>query len=300
MEFFDWLNVPQAILQYFNGYLGRDFSTATSTASFMLRINLICIIVAAVLFVVGTVFGGIGLMTMAKRRGVKHGWLGFVPFANTFYAEKFAGECNIFGKKIKHIGLWSMLAEIIYVGLNVFTLVVNLMLMSNPAYYAPHVIEETGQIYYSFSSDLLFGGMRTLALASDVISIISTVWWLITLFLFCSLFFGLFRKYYARSPFLMTFLCVVLPCRGFVLFAVRNNTPIDYNEYIRKRMEEERRRYEERYGTPGDNGENGSYGGSGGYGGNSGNGGNGGDSPFPDFDGTKGSGRNEDGPFSDF
>ncbi len=79
----------------------------------------------------------------------------------------------------------------------------------------------------------------------------------------------------------MTFLCAVLPCRGFVLFAVRNNTPIDYNEYMRKRMEEERRRY--------------------GQGGSDGmNGGSGSDSPFPDFDNSSASGRDSDGPFSDF
>lgn len=283
MEFFDWLNVPQIFLQYFGGYFGGDLSTPQSAAAFMFRINLICIIVAACLFVVGTVFGGIGLFTMAKRRGEKHAWLGFLPFANTYYAEKFAGDCNIFGKKVKHIGLWCMLAEIVFVALSIFSLVVNLILISNPDLYAAVLNEETGETYFMLNNGLLTGEMRTLALASDVVSVISSIWWLVLLLLFCSLFFGLFRKYYARSPFLMTFLCVVLPCRGFVLFAVRNNTPIDYNEYIRKRMEEERRRY-------GGNGDDGQGGGER----------HGDNSPFPDFDGTKGSGRDDDGPFSDF
>lgn len=297
MEFFDWLNIPQMFLQYFGGYISGDFSSPGAASAYMFRLNLICVIVAAALFIVGTVFGGIGLMTMAKNRGVKHGWLGFIPFANTYYAEKFAGECTVFGKKIKHVGLWCMLAEILYVGLSVFSLVVNLILIKNPAYYIEHTIEESNYTYFAFDSGRITGSMRTLALAGDVMSIISSVWWLVTLFFFCALFFGLFRKYYARSPFLMTFLCVVLPCRGFVLFAVRNNTPIDYNEYIRKRMAEERRRYEEQYGPRGGDG---GYGGSGGGGYGSGGSGGGADSPFPDFDGSKGSGRDGDGPFSDF
>ncbi len=281
MEFFDWLSVPQVFIQYFGNYFGGDLSTAQSAAALIFKWNLICVIVAAGLFLVGTVFGGIGLMTMAKRRGMKNGWMGFIPFLNTYYAGKMAGESNVFGKKIKNIGLWCMLAEIAFVALQTFALVVSLLIAANPAYYAAHTIEETGAVYYALDSGLITGAMRKLALANDIVSVIASIWWFVLLLLFFALFFALFRKYYARSPFLMTFLCAVLPCRGFVLFAVRNNTPIDYNEYMRKRMEEERRRY--------------------GQGGSDGmNGGSGSDSPFPDFDNSSASGRDSDGPFSDF
>lgn len=284
MEFFDWLNVPQIFLQYFSGYLNFDISTEHAAAANMFKINLICMIVAAGLFVIGTVFCGIGLFVLAKKRGVKHGWMGFIPILNTYYVGKFAGEGTVFGKKIKNVGLWCMLIEIVFVALQVFGLVVNLMLISNPAYYAERLIEETGERYFEFSSSSkIMGGMRTLALAGDVVNMIASVWWFVLLFFLCTLYFAFFRKYYARSPFLMTFLCAIVPCRGFVLFAVRNNTPIDYNEYMRKRMEEERRRYSQQYG------------------GQSGGGGNGGgDSPFPDFDNSSASGRDSDGPFSDF
>ncbi len=286
MEFFDWLSVPQLFIQYFGNYFGGDISTAQSAAALNFRWNLICIIVAAGLFLVGTVFGGIGLMAMAKKRGMKNGWLGFVPFLNTYFAGEVAGEANVFGKKIKHVGLWCMLVEIAFVAMQTFALVVSLVIASNPAYYSERLIEETGMVYYALDSGLITGSMRKLAFAGDVVNIIVSVWWFVLLFFFCALFFALFRKYYARSPFLMTFLCAVLPCRGFVLFAVRNNTPIDYNEYMRKRMEEERRRYQDQYGQGGGNG---------GYGG-----GGGSDSPFPDFDNSSASGRDSDGPFSDF
>ena len=33
----------------------------------------------------------------------------------------------------------------------------------------------------------------------------------------------------------MTVISVILPLRGFVLFAVRNNTPVDYEAYLRER-----------------------------------------------------------------
>lgn len=295
MEFFDWLSVPQIFIQYFGSYFGGDFATAESAAALNFRYNLICIIAAAVLFLVGTVFGGIGLSAMAKHRGMKHGWLGFIPIANTYYAGKIAGESNVFGKKIKNVGIWCALIEAAFVALQTFGLVASLIIVANPAYYSPRPIGEVvdgvaESYYYAVDSGLLTGGARKLALAGDIVNVIGTVWWFVLLFFLCALYMALFRKYYARSPFLMTFLCAILPCRGFVLFAVRNNTPIDYNEYMRKRMEEERRRYQEQYGQGGNGGDNGNNGGAGG----------GSDSPFPDFDNSSASGRDSDGPFSDF
>ena len=296
MEYFDWLSVPQVIVSYFGAYLGGDISTAASAAQFMRNYYLICILVAAGLYLLGLVMGGIGLNTIAKRRGVKNGWLGFLPFGNTYMSGKFADEGNIFGKKVKNIGLWCVIAEFVFVAIQIFTLVANVILVSNPNFYSSYELE-SGEIYYMFDSARVTSEYSRLVVASDVINVISYIWWFVLIFLFCTLYFAFFRKYYARSPFLMTFLCSIIPCRGFVLFAVRNNTPLDYNEYIRKRMAEERRRQEEQYGRGGDNGN----GGSNGYGGTDGGGSsNGGNSPFPDFDGTSGSGRDNDGPFSDF
>lgn len=286
MEFFYWINVPLVFFSSFAMYFNIAFENAEQAAAFEFNNYIICLIVAAALYIVCLIFGGVGLSTMAKKRGLKNGWLAFIPFANTYYSGKFAEDCNLFGKKIKHIGLICMLAEIAFVLMSVFTLVVSLMIKSNPAFYTEKVVDvvEADATYTLFEIDTtkLTGIMRSLALASSVVSTVAGVWSFVLLFFFCVLYNSLFRKYYARSPFLMTFLCAILPCRGFVLFAVRNNTPIDYNEYMRKRMEEERRRYQSVYGQ------------------DMGGRGDGGDSPFPDFDGTKGSGRDENGPFSDF
>ena len=51
------------------------------------------------------------------------------------------------------------------------------------------------------------------------------------------LFIAFFRKYYARGPILLAFLSAVLPFRGITIFAVRNNAPVDYNDYIRRRTQ---------------------------------------------------------------
>ena len=123
----------------------------------------------------------------------------------------------------------------------------------------------------------------------------------------CLMFYSFYRKYYARSPFIMMFLSALFPFRGIVIFAVRNNAPVDYDAWMRRKMEEFNRRQQQN--RPGNYGGYGGYGGgpndpgsSGGYGGAGGQGGTG-ENPFPDFGGANGSGDSgsgSDSPFSDF
>ena len=116
--------------------------------------------------------------------------------------------------------------------------------------------------------------------------IVAYLLWFVVLIFFCVMFTAFYRKYYVRSPFLMVFLSVVLPARGFTIFAVRNNRAVDYNEYLRRRMEAYSRRNDP-YGPSG-----GPYSGpySGPYRG-----------PYGGQDGGAGSNPGADGePFSDF
>ena len=56
---------------------------------------------------------GFGLWTMAKNRGWDKKGLVFVPFVNYLYISKLAGECQFFSQKIKKMGLFVMIAQII-------------------------------------------------------------------------------------------------------------------------------------------------------------------------------------------
>ncbi len=253
MEFFDWLNIPQAFLQFFP----QEADTAGIAVELMRRNLLICLLVAGGLFLIGLILGGVGLYTIAKKTGTPHAWLGFLPFANTWYAGKIAGEANFFGQKMKRAGLYAMLAEILYTGLETFMLVLQ-YLLTRPEYYTLEPNEYyTDQYYWTLDrAKIAASGNEWQLFASQYCGIISYLVWFMVLVFFCVVFFAFFRKYYARSPFLMVFLSVILPCRGFTIFAVRNNAPVDYNEYLRRRAEEYARR-QNPYGP---------YGGPGGYG----------------------------------
>ena len=294
MEFFDWINVPQMIVNY----LQINVDSPDAAAALMFRIQIISIAVAAGLYLASLLCGGFGLMKMAKRAGIKYWWLGFLPFGNTYLTGKLAGEANIFGQKCKRIGLYVSIAEVIYVGLEIFLLVISSLLINGDFYALKTVTSEaTGEVireYFYFSEELFlakFPEFAWMIAVSNVVSIIAQVWWFVMLFLFCIMFSAFFRKYYARSPFLMTFLCAFLPLRGFVLLAVRNNEPVDYQAYMRRRYEQMR---SAQAGQP----YGGGYGGSGNYGqptegqGNNPTSGSPAGDPFSEFGGGSTGGNN--------
>ena len=270
---------------------------------------LIGLCIAAGIYLVCLVMGGIGMHVMAKKRGMKGSWMAFLPFLNTLYAGKLAGETNFFGKKIKWMGGAAALLEFVHVGLSVFSFYILFSFM-RPEYCDPITTADGLFGGAEFVSSKLPVGMRWMLTADNVCEILIYVFYILMLLAMCLMFYSFYRKYYARSPFIMMFLSALFPFRGIVIFAVRNNAPVDYDAWMRRKMEEFNRRQQQN--RPGNYGGYGGYngqgggpndpGGSGGYGGAGGQGGTG-ENPFPDFGGANGSGDSgsgSDSPFSDF
>ena len=118
MEYFNWLLIPQYFMQYVFGGITLD------------QIY-ICMGVAGALYLVCLLLGGLGLWVMGTRQGIKHAWLAFLPFANTYYAGKVAGESALFGQRMKRSGLYAMLLEILYVALQILSLVISIILSNS-------------------------------------------------------------------------------------------------------------------------------------------------------------------------
>ena len=306
MEFFDLFNLMQMFLP--SGTINVSVEIQPQIEALVASYRqsmLICLGVAAGIYLICLILGGIGMHVMAKKRGMKGSWIAFLPFGNTFYAGKLAGETNFFGKKVKWMGLAAMLFEIVHVGLSIFSFYILFSFMQ-PEFYDPITTSDGllgGAEFVSFKLPVRLRWMLT---ADAVCEILIYVFYLFMLLAMCMMFYSFYRKYYARSPFVMMFLSALLPFRGFVIFAVRNNTPVDYDAWMRQRMEEFARRQQQN--RPGN------YGGYGGYGGygtpndpgsSNGAGGGTGENPFPDFGGSNGSNGSGgsgggDSPFSDF
>ena len=205
MEFFDWMIIPQIVMQFFGQ---TEFETLEALIDSYINIQTISLYVAAGLYLICLIMGGLGMMVMAKRVGLKNRWMGFVPFLNTYYAGKLAGETRIFNQKMKRVGLYTMIVEIVYVAFNVFTLVIWFALM-NPAYYAT-IDQADGSQIAQFDPDLVYD-KAWMVTADTVCGILSYFVYFVLIFFMCILFYAFFRKYYARGPFLMTFLCAIPP-----------------------------------------------------------------------------------------
>lgn len=314
MEFFNWFSVAQMIVAMWKVDLSAPIGDYILAMHNIIYIGLG---VAAGVFILTLVLGGFGIMKLCEKAGIKYGWLGFFPFVNTYMVGKLAGDTRVFGAKMKRAGLYAMLAEILYVVVQVLLLVFTLLAL-RVEYFAPMNDPETQELIGYEMSDLLLP--KWLAVSMIAVESIAYVSSFVQIFFFCVLFFAFFKKYYARGPYLMTFLCAIMPFRGFVLFAVRKNSPVDYEALRRRRMQQAQSMYGYPMNGPYDgqgggyNGTNGQggYGGTngqGGYGGTQGGGYGGSDSPFSDFggspsegsDGSEGSsGGGSDSPFNDF
>ncbi len=226
MEFFSYLRIPQYLIQFFrSGAGGISLDELYILFGVAGGATLVCLML-----------GGLALYTMAERAGVKHSWLGFLPFANTYYAGKVAGEVSFFGKKMKRAGLYAMIGEIVYAVFEIFSLVAS-VLLSNPAYYETNYLEGGGASLV-FNPESVPAGLRWMSGASFWFSILALVAELVMIVFLCAVYNGLYRKYSPRNAYIMTVFSVILPFRAFFLFAVRNNTPVDFNEYMKKRLEQ--------------------------------------------------------------
>lgn len=287
MEFFDLFNLVQMFLP--SGTINVSVEIQPQIEALVASYRqsmLICLGVAAGIYLICLILGGIGMHVMAKKRGMKGSWMAFVPFLNTLYAGKLAGEVNVFGKKVKWMGLAATFLEFVYVGLSAFSCYLLFSLLQ-PGYFTYRTANTIGGEVYQAElvTERVPLGMRWMLTADTVCEILIYVFYILMLLAMCLMFYSFYRKYYARSPFIMMFLSALFPFRGIVIFAVRNNTPVDYEAYMRRRMEQYART-RQGYGQGGPYG--GGYGGQGGY----------------DADGNAAGGYGQsapaDDPFSDF
>ena len=231
MEFFDLFNVPMMFMEeIINLAVKPDIQDVYDFSNVVLSYYLFAALGALGVYVILLIFGGIGLSKLAKKQGLKHRWMGFLPFFNTYYAGKLAGETQFFGQKMKRVGLYAMLTEILYVVLQLFLMIAT-VISYFPQYRTLEVDE--GVMTGIANSDMPAWLEPTILYGSLVAYLI----WFFVIIFFCVLFIAFFRKYYARGPILLAFLSAVLPFRGITIFAVRNNAPVDYNDYIRRRTQ---------------------------------------------------------------
>ena len=206
----------------------------------------IALIVAGGIFLALHACKAAALFIMAKKQGKKKLlWCAFLPFANTFLIGELGGEVKFGNLRLKHVGVVAMLAELVFVACRGFVLGYYAYAFHNGLTYFE---VENNMIGWGFNEGVLTDGMYTALNACEIAGyILSFV--VIIAFIFVNI--GIFRKYAPDSYIWMVVLCALLPpVEGILLLVFARRTPVDYEKYMRERIEAIRRR-QAQYGTYG-------------------------------------------------
>ena len=209
------------------------------------------LIVGVVISVVLFILHGIGLYTMAKNRGMSKKWLAFCPFANLYYIGKLAGDCNVFGQRVKRAGLYTMIAQIVVTVLCGMIIAAEIYLY-NACGMPTEIILADNPLYVVLDWENLTGFSAVVErfyLASDFFVIFQLVYEIFLLILLL----GLYKKYAPKNYTILGFLSFLMPSARFiVIFALRRRKAIDYEAYMRAKREEYMRQKQQYggYGNP--------------------------------------------------
>lgn len=207
----------------------------------------IALIVAGGIFLALHACKAAALFIMAKKQGKKKLlWCAFLPFANTFLIGELGGEVKFGNLRLKHVGVVAMLAEFVFVACRGFVLGVYAYAFQNGLTYFE---VENNMIGWGFNEGVLTDGMYTALNACEIAGYILSFVVLIA-FIFVNI--GIFRKYAPDSYIWMVVLCALLPpVEGILLLVFARRTPVDYDKYMRERIEAIRRRQQAQYGPYG-------------------------------------------------
>lgn len=202
-------------------------------------------VIAGCCFALLYVFEAIALYTIAKREGFKNKWMAFVPVLNTYYIGVVSEKNNILRFKAKHVAIAAAITEAVYIALNILYFVAMDMIFSggyaDPVYgiryIGPYEVEVlTGYQSLNLPFELEWAWWVFANIQNFVIYWVQLVYVVLNVFVMVAF----FRTYASQRYVIFSILCILLPVKGIVMFAVRNNKSQNYMDYIK---EVQQRRY---------------------------------------------------------
>ncbi|MBQ8396625.1 MAG: hypothetical protein IJX53_00320 [Clostridia bacterium] len=158
------------------------------------------------------VLNGLGLMKMAKTCGLRHPWMGFVPFASTYLIGQLAEQNPTQGKKSwpwRHIAL---IGEIVITALAVALCIFMIGDMFN--------VMAAGGEYSEYDMLSLYGSMFGLMAP---LSLLSTVYSIVLYIIYWKIY-SLFAPNLAVVFLVLTILFNITP---ILIFILRNRQPVN-------------------------------------------------------------------------
>lgn len=185
------------------------FATGAGLGIGLIIVLFAFLFVLLIFSVVAYVFQGIGIMKMHEKLGLKNGWLAFVPYGNFFAIGKVAEQyVKANGKKSAKFSIIILVCGIINVIMSIFSNV-----LSSLTKIIPEVVPEGPALLILIG--LLFLSLFVIAFAIFYCIIFYTALWRI---------FAIFSNGKAT---LFLVLSIFLPLQPFLIFAIRNNEPLN-------------------------------------------------------------------------
>lgn len=282
---------------YQTGFFTLFFLRQTRGSDLSFVDALIIAIVAFCIWLAVFILTGIALLKLSRKANLKHRFLAFMPFGQLLLLGELAGDITFFGHKIRRLGLYAMIVEIVASAYYVLMSVAMYVLyVQNGALYEPmNEMPNWNGLSLSATRWLHFYAISN----NYVVGLLS----LIHAVLILMLFIGFYKRYAShKNAIWLAIGGVFIPFfNGIAVFVLRNRERIDYEAIMRARQEAFRRQQQQWQ-----NGQFGSFGGPNGpYGGPFGGPAGGEQSwsqqpqkpedPFGEFAGGAGSGGNESG-----
>jgi len=218
---------------------------------------LILVGVAFALWLAAFILQGIGLYKMAKKEGHSRPWLAFVPFAHVMLVGKLAGDVSFFGHRIRRLGFYTMLLEIVAAIFYVFVSVAMYVLFVQNAEYMEIYTDPVVYIKWTGLPAAAQGWENFYKISDYVVGILSLVHALVLLILYM----GFYKRYAYRNHFLLSIAGIFIPFFHHVaVFVIRNRARIDYEAILRARQEAFRAAQQQRQNNPWQGGYGGAYG----------------------------------------
>ncbi len=181
---------------------------------------------------------GFGLYYMAKRQNMSKRYLAFVPFASTLYMSKLAGKCSFFGRRMKHAGIYTLIAQILCALITSMVVAAEMYLYIGCGAQLQQIKETIGGVevvtgvYWTGLSGFSLIAYNFYLYSSYIISIFQLAYEVLMLVVVIAL----LKKYTPKNYFPLSFLALFVPVsRYIIIFVLKKRKPIDYDAWMRKR-----------------------------------------------------------------
>lgn len=199
------------------------------------------LVLAVIVFAVSAalfVLQGFGLYRMAKKAKLDRAYLAFVPFAHTLLIEQLAGEVKFFGHRVRHLGLYTMIVEIVSMVYHVFlSYALYVLFVKNGALYEVQQVEYEGLMIDLPAWNGLTGSavgwfsFYNLAPLHSLLSLVEAI-------LLIMLYIGFYKRYAYKNAVFFSICGIVVPFfNEITTFCIRKRNKIDYEAVLRARRE---------------------------------------------------------------